>query len=158
MHATWKQLAFTPSAESVASLMKAWSWLLEDQLSPFLFAASGDVFFEAEDRSIHWLDTGQGALTRIAESEAEFLQEVRNDQGREWLLSPVIDRLLEAGKPLGKDQCYRFTLLPILGGKYTVDNMSPASAGAWYRFTGDVHSQIRDLPDGTHVEFKFEGE
>ncbi|TAK91541.1 MAG: DUF1851 domain-containing protein [Burkholderiaceae bacterium] len=153
MPATWKQLSFIPSSAALQCLREGWSWLIPESLSAFMCASSGDVFLEAEDQSIHWLDTGQGRLTRVAESREEFLSALREDNGAEWLLAPVIDQLLDSGKSLAPDQCFAYKVMPILGGTYTVDNMVPMSASKWYGFSGYVHSQIKDLPDGAHISF-----
>ena len=119
-------------------------------------AASGDVFFSAKDGSVYWLDTGQGLLTQIASSQEQFLAEMRKDGGAEWLLSPVIDRLLDSGLQLDHDQCFAFKVLPILGGTYTPENMVPMSAAGWYGFSGYAHHQIKDLPEGTQIRFALD--
>ena len=151
MPSSWKQLTFIPSSEALHELREQWSWLVDATMQPFLCSASGDVFFEATDLAIHRLDTGQGRLERIASNREEFLREIRKDSGAEWLLSPVIDQLLEAGAPLSPDQCFGFKVMPILGGTYTPDNMVPMSAISWYGFSGYVHHQIKALPEGTQV-------
>lgn len=157
MPASWKQLTFIPSSDSLRELSEQWNWLVEDKLQPFMFSSSGDVFFEAADMSIHWLDTGQGQLTRVAEDREVFLHALREDSGAKWLLAPVIDALLESGATLGDDQCFGFKLMPILGGTYTADNMVATSAGSWYGFSGYVHRQIKDLPDGTKISISYPG-
>ena len=151
MTATWKQLTFIPSPEALRELRDNWGWLLDESLQAFMCSASGDVFFEDDAGAIHWLNTGQGALTKIEASQADFLAALRTDQGAEWLLSNVVDSLIDAGMALGPDQCYGFKVLPILGGEYSIENMVPMSAVAWYGFSGYMHYQIKDLPDGSHV-------
>ena len=155
MAATWKQLTFVPSSESLDELRAGWSWLVDDSMQPFMASASGDVFYEAADQSIHWLDTGQGVLTKIAADKATFLEALRQDAGAQWLLAPVVDQLLERGHVLSKDQCFGFKVMPVLGGAYSPDNMVAMSAASWYGFAGYVHSQIKDLPDGTNIAFSF---
>jgi hypothetical protein len=156
MPATWKQLAFVPSSEALHELRDGWRWLIGEALEPFMASASGDVFLESEDGAIFWLDTGAGKLTRIAENHEAFLAELRTEAGSDWLLAPVIDKLVDSGISLGVDQCFAYKVLPLLGGSYTPENMKPMSAGAWYGFTGSVHAQLKDLPDGAKVSFKFD--
>ena len=74
----------------------------------------------------------------------------------EWLMANVIDDLLEAGAVVGEGQCFGYKTLPIMGGDYTPDNMVPMSAAAWYGFSGYLHEQIKELPDGTHVQLVVE--
>jgi hypothetical protein len=158
MPASWKQLTFIPSSEALHALREYWGWLVGIDMQPFMSSVSGDVFFEAPDLTIHWLDTGGGRFERIAKDRDEFLGVLRNDGGAEWLLSPAIDRLIDAGVTVGPDQCFAFRVLPILGGTYTPDNMIPMSAEGWYSFSGYVHKQIKDLPDGTQISFTFDGD
>lgn len=153
MQATWKQLTIVPSPEALHQLREHWSWLVADTFQPFMASASGDVFLEAPDLSIHWLDTGQGKIELIANCQEEFLSKLRSDNGVEWLLSPVIDELLAAGVSLEPDQCFAYKVLPILGGTYTPNNMVPMKASEWYGFSGHVHRQIKNLPDGAKVQF-----
>lgn len=133
-------------------LQENWSWLVDPSLSVFMCAASGDVFFEDSAGEIHWLDTGCGEITKIAESREKFLTALRADQGKKWLLAPVINELIDTGIFLETDQCYGFKVLPLLGGEYTIDNMVPMSAAGWYGFSGYMHLQLKDLPDGKQVQ------
>jgi len=121
-------------------------------------SASGDVFFVAEDGTVSWLDTGQGLLTQICVNRDEFLKELKEERGAEWLLAPVVDELVDSGVELALDQCFAYRVLPILGGPYTPENMVPMSAAEWYGFSGHIHSQIKDLPEGAKVEFKIDGD
>lgn len=156
MHATWKQLAFLPSAEVLAALRREWHWLIGDDLAPFLCSASGDVFFEALDGTVFWLDAGNGRLSQVAPDRVQFEARVRSDGGAELLLSPVIDALFAAGVTLGPEQCFGYKIFPVLGGRYDAGNMVATSAASWYGFSGHVHEQMKDLPDGTVVNFVFD--
>lgn len=152
MTVTWKRLTFIPTQDSLDELRENWGWLVDSELEPFLFASSGDVFFQAPDKGVHWLDTGRGILECVAGSRDAFLEEMREDGGRKWLLRDVIEDLLAAGFSLGPDQCFGYKTFPIMGGDYTPDNMAPMSAGAWYGFSGYLQEQLKDLPDGTQVQ------
>lgn len=151
MTLSWKQLTFVPTAEAMEEFRSSWSWLVPDDMSAFMAAMSGDLFFEASDESVHWLDTGRGRLLRVGTSRAAFLDALRADNGVEWLMAPVIETLLRAGAVVGDGQCFGYKVLPILGGGYTPDNMIPMSAVAWYGFSGWFHQQLHDLPNGAQV-------
>ena len=155
MAASWKQLAIVPSAAALAELREHWGWLLSDQTEVFMASAMGDVFLEGEGSAIFWLDTGRGKLEMIAQSREGFMAELRA-KADDWFLAFLVDELLEAGVVLDSDQCYGYKLLPVLGGKYEVSNVAPMSAGAWYGFSGYVHEQIKDLPDGAQVSLVWE--
>lgn len=156
MPASWKQLTFIRSSEALHVLREGWGWLIGESLSPFMCSASGDVFFLDDAGIVFWLDTGQGLLTQICANREEFLKELKEERGAEWLLAPVIDQLVDSGVELAPDQCFAYRVLPILGGPYSAENMVPMSAAQWYSFSGYMHSQIKDLPDGAKVEFKLD--
>jgi hypothetical protein len=152
MTVSWKQLSFIPAQDALDELRGSWQWLVDATMLPFMCATCGDVFFVASDGGVHWLDTGRGSFERIADSRDEFLERMRADGGREWLMADVVDELLAAGATIGEGQCFGYRTLPILGGDYTPDNMVPMSAAAWFGFSGYLHEQIKDLPDGAQVE------
>lgn len=151
MRLTWKQLTFLPAEDALQALASSWRWCVPAEWHAFIFAVSGDVFFEDPDGCVHWLDTGQGTLERIAATRAEFLDRLRADSGREWLMSELLDDFVQAGMVIGENQCLGYRTLPILGGDYTAENMRPMSAAAWYGFSGYLHEQIHDLPDGAKL-------
>jgi hypothetical protein len=156
MTATWSQLTLVPSPEAVEALRDHWGWLVPASMVPFIASLAGDVFFEDLDGSVHWLETGGGALTRVALDRDGLRDRLATDGGAELLLAGVVEAMLEDGLVLGEGQCLGFTQFPILGGSYTPDNLFPISASEWYGFSGHVHEQIHALPDGTKVELKFE--
>ena len=156
MPISWKQLTFLPSREALDEMRETWSWLLGDGMSPFMCATSGDVYFEAADGGIHWLDTGRGKFDRIADTRDAFLQAMRADGGEQWLMSSLVEELLDGGAVVGADQCFGYRVLPILGGRYDGDNMVPMAATAWYGFSGHLHEQLKDLPDGATVALDFD--
>lgn len=156
MPATWKQLVFVPSAEAQVALREGWGWLVDETFQPFMNTAAGDVFFESPDGAIHWLDTGVGQLARVANNRDEFLEQLRSDHGNEWLLTPIVDQLVDSGMLLREGDCYGFKVLPVMGGTYTADNLAPLPAASWFGFSGHIHSQIKDLPEGTSVQLKFD--
>lgn len=64
---------------------------------------------------------------------------------------PVVDSLVEAGRLLEPGRCYSFIIPPILGGEYTAENTATLNVTEHYGVYASIHSQIRDLPDGTKV-------
>jgi len=156
MTAAWSQLTFVPPPEAVAALLEHWRWRVPESLSPIIGSTAGDVFLEDEDGSIHWLETGTGTLSRIADSRDQFRKLVEMDGGAELLLAAVVEAMRDGGALLGAGRCLGFKRLPILGGTYTAENRYAIAASEWYGFSGDLHHQIDGLPDGTRVELKFE--
>lgn len=156
MTATWTQLTLVPSPEAAAALREHWGWLVPASMNPFIASRAGDVFLEDLDGSVHWLETGGGALTRIASDRDEFRERLATDGGAELLLAGVVEAMLENGLVLDEGRCLGFKQLPVLGGTYTPENLFAVSASEWYGFSGHLHSQIHALPDGTNVKLNFQ--
>jgi hypothetical protein len=43
-------------------------------------------------------------------------------------------------------------ILPVFDGKYEVENISILSRCEWLSFTGSMHRQMKDVPDGGWVK------
>ncbi len=148
-------LSFLPSAEALASLYTAWDWLLPDEFEPVMASTLGDVFFQQGGPEIYWLNTGTAEITLVAGSREEFLELLQAEQADEWFMPHLIEALKSAGKSLRPDECYTYVFLPIFKeGKYEVGNLNPVPAVEHFRVTGDLHRQLRDIPDGTTVRIK----
>ena len=152
---TWAQLTFLPEDEALHALRRSWAWLVPEDAKPFMFSLSGDVFFESSEGAVHWLDTGQGVLQRIAASREEFLARMYEDGGHEWLMAGLLDDFVARGMQIGTGRCPGYRVLPILGGTYDDHNMVPLPVVEWYGLSGELHAQLADLPDGTPVKFHF---
>lgn len=113
----------------------------------------GDLFLVFEDGSVQMLDVGGGTLEKVADSRDDFCQKIdEGDNANQWLMIPLIDRLVAAGKTLNKGQCYGYTISPILGGDYTVENSFVLPIAEQYGVNASIHQQLKDVPDGTLVE------
>ncbi len=122
----------------------------------------GGVFFEKTDGGVFWLECPTGEIAWVADSAETFqsyLSGPRDDAWYEhidvWFLTEFVQKLHDAGKRPGPGQCYGFTILPVFReGRYEVGNILVLSARKWLTFAASLHEQIRDVPDGTKVQFK----
>jgi hypothetical protein len=74
-----------------------------------------------------------------------------DNNANDWLLMTLIDRCVSAGMVLADNQCYGYKIPPILGGKYTLENLEPTDRSIHYSFLADIYRQTRDLPNGAKV-------
>lgn len=140
--------------DDVRRSLSAWSWLLGDGWSPLLVSAVGDVFLVNSSGAVARLDTGAGRLEILRES-LKLFEAALGDPTivADWFLESVVEELRSQGKPLSRGQCYGFTLLPIFsGGTYESANRFCISAAEHIEFSGDMHLQLKDVPDGDPVE------
>jgi len=50
---------------------------------------------------------------------------------------------------------FRKKRLPIIGGEYIVGNFYKLSIEEHFSITGEIHRQLRNLPNGAEVRVKF---
>lgn len=116
---------------------------------------SGDGFLSDPSGAVWWLNTGEAKLSKIASSRNEFQELLKKKENKDlWLMYPLICQFIRSGKVPLLGQCFGFKTLPVLGGKYDADNMIPIKMSEHFGVTGDIHQQIKDLPEGTTVEIK----
>jgi len=135
------------------ALLSDWRWLIGPRKQPILVAAIGDAYLQdPDDGSVHLLDVGGGALEQIADSVDEF-RELLAD--REFVsdsfVPSTIVALRNSGKTLAPGQIYSYIQPPVLGGKYSTDNMEPTDVSVHFSILGQVHEQVKDLPEGTPI-------
>lgn len=153
----WASLTFTPDAEAVQALRASWAWLIAEPYKPVLFSALGDTFLQLESGAILWLNTGTAELTEVAQSWEHFVELLRTEQAEEWFMPGLVEQLHEAGKVPGPGQCYTYVTLPVfVEGKYEVSNLNPVPAKEHFAFTGELHQQIKNLPNGAQVKVVIE--
>ena len=135
-----------------ASVLRGWSWLLPTTLTVWIMNRFGDLFVVLNDGTVHMLDVGGGTLNRVAESRDDFANKLDgDDNANQWLMIPLIDRLVADGLAVREGQCYSYKQPPVLGGDYTVENTCVLPISDHYGFYASIHSQIKDMPDGTQV-------
>jgi len=140
----------------VSNALSEWSWFLKGEWTPLSVSAVGDVFLENQTGKVFRLDTGVAELEAVAPSVAAFHEALQFPASlQEWLLAPVVAELQSQGKTLGHGQCYGFTILPIFReGSYRAENRFMLSALEHIRITGDMHSQLKDVPNGQAIKIK----
>lgn len=139
----------------IKKIISNWKWLTGDKTIVAL-AKSGDALLKDNDDKLYFLDVGSGTIEHKADNYQDFFQaKLSNELVEEILLPTVIDKLEKFGFILNKGQIFSFTILPILGGKYDEKNMFALDIYEHFTLTGEIHFQIKDLPDGTEVKMKI---
>ena len=139
-----------------AHLLSGWERLLPPEFTVWLMNKYGDLFLILPDGSVHMLDIGDGSLTKLAEIQRRLRRKIdEDDNAEDWLMIPLVDRLVAAGVLLKPGECYSFLTPPILGGEYTVENTVVLPIKEHYGLYGSYHEQLRGVPDGTKVVIKF---
>jgi hypothetical protein len=140
-----------------AQLLAGWESLLPSEFSVWLMNRFGDLFLILSDGSISMLDIGGDSLTKLADTRDEFVRKI-DEEGNadEWLMIPLVDRLVQARTLLEPGQCYSFVTPPILGGEYSVENTMVVPITEHFGLYASYHEQLRGVPDGTKVVLKVQ--
>ncbi len=157
MTLTLGQLAKDITNVDIDDIFSCWQWHLGEMKSLLTISLLGDLFLLGNDEAVYWLQTDTGVLTKIAgdlEQYHEFLTD--EDKIDHWFLPLLIEKLLNSEKTLKENEVYSFKKLPAIGGDYSVDNMEPTDMSVHFAFSGQICEQIKDLPDGTKVNIKYE--
>lgn len=137
----------------LGDIFSAWKWRIGDQKALILISKLGDMFLLGADDAVYWLQTDSGDLTKIADNLEHFEQRLTQEEYLDnWFLPKLIKQLHHAGKTLGPNKVYSYKKLPVIGGEYSIDNIDPTDISVHFAFSGQICSQIRDLPDGTKVK------
>lgn len=135
-----------------ASVLSTWHWYLPSELTIWIMNQFGDLFVLLDDEAIHMFDVGGGTLKRVANSQDEFCDLLnRGDNANQWLMIPLVDKLVASGKLLKPGYCYGYMQSPVLGGDYTDENTIVIPIAEQYGVNGSIHEQVKNLPDGSKV-------
>jgi hypothetical protein len=136
----------------LSTVLRGWSWLVPATFTVWIMNRFGDLFIVLDDGTVHMLDVGGGTLKKVAESRDDFGNKLdEGENANQWLMMPLIDRLVAGGLTLREGQCYSYKHPPVLGGGYTVENTCVLPIPEHYGVYGSIHNQVKDLPDGTRV-------
>lgn len=152
MALTFQHLIKDLNKVDIEDICSFWTWCLADQKSVALISSVGDIFFVDKDGKINWLDTSIRVLKQVATNIQQFEQSLKDESNLDnWFLATLVEQLITQGKTLEENEVYSFKILPALGGDYSADNLEPIDISVHFAMTGQIHRQIKDLPDGTRI-------
>jgi hypothetical protein len=157
MTLTLKQLTKDIATVDLNDILYCWQWLLTDMKAVSTISVLGDIFLVGTDNAVYWLQTDSGHLTRTADTMLQFEEFLGDDEKIDnWFLPSLVEQLLAAGKNLKENEVYSYKKLPVIGGEYSIDNIEPTDMSVHFAVSGQICERIKDLPDGTKVNIKFE--
>ena len=139
-----------PSGHNWTDLLSGWSSILPEEFNLWLVNQFGDAFIVVPDGSIHVLDLGTGTLMHVADNREDFADRIAHNADA-WLLTYLIDECTASGKFLAAGQCYGYKVPPMLGGKYTVENVEPTDLSVHYQLLAQIVEKMKGLPEGTPI-------
>lgn len=150
---TWKDLTVKFDYIDLDRLMESWDWLIGNDKKPILMSSIGDLFLEDNEGICYWLNVGEGILEKVADNETEFKAKLKNEEiVDEWFLIELVSEIKRSGLELTEKKLYGYKKLPIIGGEYKPENFEMTDIEVHFELSGQIHKQIKDLPDGTKVK------
>lgn len=149
MEITWEHITVDFEPGDV-DLLSEWRWLIGETGQPILVTALGDAFLQEPDDSIWWLDVAGGEFTQVAANPEEF-DAAMAENADDWFAPKLVHDLLVSGATLKPNECFSYKKPPILGGQFGPKNFEPASLSVHFSIFGQLHRQVKDLPDGTPI-------
>jgi len=143
---------------SAERLLHEWKWLVDGTFRLVAVNAFGDLFLSDAQGRVCWLDVTNGTASEITDSVTEFTAAMKNDEFKERCLLEALTRQAEReGFRLGKGQCIGYKIPCIFRESANLaENTYVANLYEYVAFMGDVHRQIKELPDGGKVRLAVE--
>lgn len=157
MQVTFADLVVPVPPDQLATLLSDWSWLVGTDVSPCLVTSAGDVFFTDASGAVCMLDIEEARHECVAGTMAEFKSGLRDQStAQKWLGVERFVRWRSAGVALPPGSFFSFIKPLCLGGDDSIDNVEASDPVVTVSLLGQVHDQIRGLPEGTPInEFKL---
>jgi hypothetical protein len=154
---TWDDLTINNGLADCKVIYADWNWLLTGIIRPLMISKFGDMFFQRQNGCIYFLDTLEGTVSDICDSEDEFevyINQVENIE--KYLLSDFVYELVNSNQIPNESECYSFLVPPVLGGKIGIDNISIMNLAVSMSLLGQLHRQVKNMPEGYKItDFKL---
>ncbi|MHB1158580.1 MAG: T6SS immunity protein Tdi1 domain-containing protein [Phycisphaerales bacterium] len=134
----------------------AWGWL---GVCPARIEATnmfGNVIFVADDGSCWRICPEELACKQIARNTEEF-KNVWDDEEfqQDWRMDRLVALAEQHLGVLAQTKCYCLKVPAVLGGEYAIENIGAISRTELVSFAGHVAEQIKNIPEGGHIQFRF---
>lgn len=157
MKITWDDLKVDFTNIDLKRLLESWDWLIGNDKTPILISSIGDIFLEDRSEKCYLLNVGEGIIEKVAEDKTEFKEKLNDNKiVSDWFLVELVAELKKGGMELTENTLYGYKKLPVLGGEYEPENFELTDIEVHFELSGQIHKQIKDLPDGTDVKIVTE--
>lgn len=140
-----------PSDQDVQRALDSWQWLPLTDKTVIRVTSFGDFFLQNSE-GLWFLDTLEGSVSLICGSVAELDELLSTTEGQDhYLFGGLVERAVREGQMLGQDQCYNYMVSPLIGGSASYENIGVRNFVVAVNLAGQLHNQVRHVPDGTRI-------
>ena len=152
MPITMNDLTISPDGVDMDTLLSEWTWAMPESLRPVLLTAMGDAFAQGESGAVYFVDMVEGCIRSVADDGESFQSLLRENQFvTDYMFPSRIVQFRKAGMTLKSGQVYSHKQLLVLGGADDIGNVEATDVGVHISVHGQVHRQVKDLPDGAPI-------
>jgi len=138
------------------SIQEGWGWAIGTPTRVVAVNSFGNVVVQTSTGQFYRVIPEDLDYVLLCESDDALDQIMRESEfSFDWEMKLLRDQAERALGKLSANECYHLVIPAPLGGAYALSNIKKISIGEWLSFSGYVAHQIKDLPDGTPIEFKW---
>ena len=142
--------------DNLELIRDAWGWAGIDPVEVVRVNSFGNLLIRDAANKYWRICPEELSIEIVADDEAAFNSLLEDpDFAEDWTMRVVVQAAEQKLGSLGSGRVYCLKIPGVLGGRYEQSNYGTISIKELIRFAGDVAAQIKDLPDGARVEFKF---
>lgn len=143
---------------SAEMLLREWKWLTLEEFSLLAVNAFGDLFLQDVGGRVHRLDVTSGTIFLIATSTVGFREAANDaDKKKDWFREELAEQAEGRGCSPGKGQCVGGKIPFVFAQSASApDNMYVADLYEYVAFMGDLHGQMKNIPDVGQVRLKIQ--
>jgi hypothetical protein len=150
---TLEDLTISPEGIDPVELLVDWEWAMEKLMLPILVTAMGDVFAQSDSGEVCFVDVVSGEIVAVCDSTEAFEEALDDDEFiSEFFYPERVQELRQAGLTLSDRNVYSHKLPLVVGGEDDVANFEATDAVVHVSVHGQIHRQVRDLPDGAPLD------
>lgn len=152
MSLTLEDLTIDPEGIDPVALLADWEWAMESLMLPVLITAMGDVFAQTDSGEVCFVDVIGGEVIPVCDSSEAFEEALDDDEFIDEFFYPErVQELRNAGLKLSGRQVFSHKLPLVVGGEDEAANFETADAVVHISIHGQIHRQVKDLPDGAEI-------
>ncbi|MDA0374249.1 MAG: DUF1851 domain-containing protein [Planctomycetota bacterium] len=152
MAITLNDLTISAHGVDMDSILDDWIWAMPEPMRPVLLTALGDAFAQGQSGAVYFVDAASGEIRAVADDGATFQGLLRDARFVTEHMQPArIVAHRRAGLELAAQQVYGRRTPLVLGGADDIDNVEVTDVTVHLSIHGQVHEQVRDLPDGAPI-------
>jgi hypothetical protein len=139
----------------VNEIKNSWGWV---GIEPEEIVGENDfgnlIIRDVEGR--YWRLCPEDVYCKVVAENREELDALAKNQEFliDWCMVTLVAQAKQALGPLPEGRKYHLVIPGVLGGEYAVSNVKTVPLVELVRLSGDIGHQIKDLPDGAHIELK----